>query len=61
MFSNIFRSRWAALFWAVGVVWTANDVAGAAPATPTAKATQVDATGEAVDPTDLAALASASP
>jgi len=30
MFSGkIFRSRWAALFWAAGIVWTAYDVAEA--------------------------------
>jgi hypothetical protein len=30
MFSGkIFRSRWAALLWAVGIVWTAYDVAEA--------------------------------
>jgi hypothetical protein len=30
---KIFRSRWAALFWAAGIVWTAYDVAEAnAPA-----------------------------
>lgn len=34
--SRIFRSRWAALLWAGGIVWTAYDVAeAAAPAKPT--------------------------
>lgn len=27
--SKIFRSRWAALLWAAGIVWTAYDVAEA--------------------------------
>jgi hypothetical protein len=26
--SSIFRSRWIALFWAAGIVWTAVDFAG---------------------------------
>ncbi len=29
--SRIFRSRWWALFWAAGVIWTALSVAGTAP------------------------------
>jgi hypothetical protein len=28
-FSSLFRSRWLALFWSVGIVWTAVDVSGA--------------------------------
>lgn len=65
-FTRIFRSRWAALFWAGGIVWTAYDVATAnAPDSraPTARATPsttgIDATGAPVDPKDAAALASA--
>lgn len=27
-YSSLFRSRWLALFWSVGIVWTAVDVAG---------------------------------
>ena len=27
-YSSIFRSRWMALFWAAGIVWTAVDFAG---------------------------------
>ena len=27
--SGLFRSRWAALLWAAGIVWTAYDVASA--------------------------------
>lgn len=63
MFSRLFRSRWAALFWAGGVVWTAYDVASAAPSAPptrAAPAAPVDATGVRVEAGDLAALANAS-
>ena len=65
-FSRVFRSRWAALLWAAGIVWTAIDVAGAASGvgTPPAPANQAapasrDATGEAIDAADLAVLANA--
>ena len=38
---RLFRSRWAALLWAGGILWTAYDVAGGAappaPATPPRK------------------------
>jgi len=27
-FSRLFRSRWAALLWAGGILWTAYDVSG---------------------------------
>lgn len=62
--SRIFRSRWAALLWAAGILWTAYDVAGAAPS---GKATAVnqaapadtDATGAAVENGDLSVLANA--
>ncbi len=30
-FSRLFRSRWAALWWAGGVIWFAYDVASTAP------------------------------
>lgn len=63
--SGIFRNRWAALFWAAGILWTAYDVAsansgGAAPASnASAAAAPTDATGEAVTAADLAVLANA--
>ncbi len=60
--SRIFRSRWAALFWAGGIVWTAYDVAEAnAPdaAVNNVAAADQDATGEAVTDADLAVLANA--
>lgn len=60
--SRIFRSRWAALFWAGGIVWTAYDVAEANapdPAVNNVAAADQDATGEAVTDADLAVLANA--
>ena len=62
--SRIFRSRWAALLWAGGIVWTAYDVAeanrGTSPANAAAPAAARDAAGETVDPAaDLAILANA--
>lgn len=64
--SKIFRSRWAALLWAGGILWTAYDVASAAPqrapagnALANAQSEDVDATGVAVDTADLAVLANA--
>jgi hypothetical protein len=62
-FAKLFRSRWSALIWAGGILWTAVDVAGDAPATrsdnETATAAPTDATGEAVQNSDLVALAAA--
>jgi len=62
-FSRLFRSRWAALFWSAGILWTAYDVADDAPqpASPilaTAPAAE-DATGTPFDAADLAILANA--
>ncbi len=31
---NVFRSRWAALLWAGGILWTAYDIASAPPGAP---------------------------
>jgi hypothetical protein len=62
MFSaRIFRSRWAALFWAGGIIWTAYDVAEANAPDPAANnvAADTDATGAAVANADLAILANA--
>jgi hypothetical protein len=66
---KIFRSRWSALFWAGGVLWTAYDVASAtpqhhtktqAPATSaSASSEQTDATGSTYTQADLNTLASA--
>ena len=63
-YRKLFRSRWAALLWAGGILWTAVDVAGFAPArstdntTAAAPAAPTDATGEVVENSDLAILAS---
>lgn len=59
--SKIFRSRWAALLWAAGIIWTAYDVAEANVPNPASNntAAETDATGVAVDGTDLAVLANA--
>ena len=60
--TKIFRSRWSALFWAAGIIWTAYDVASANtpdPVTNNATTTDTDATGVAVDNSDLAVLANA--
>lgn len=49
MFSGkIFRSRWSALFWAAGIVWTAYDVASAnsPPANPGKAATHHPSTND---------------
>ena len=59
-YAKLFRSRWAALIWAAGILWTAVEVAGVspdAPATQNASA-DTDATGMAVNNSDLAILAS---
>ncbi|WEJ97822.1 MAG: hypothetical protein P0Y59_12675 [Candidatus Sphingomonas phytovorans] len=66
-FAKLFRSRWAALVWAGGILWTAVDVAGYAPSRPpdnqsaaaVPAAVPTDATGEAVQNSDLVALAAA--
>ncbi|QDZ06700.1 hypothetical protein FPZ24_03750 [Sphingomonas panacisoli] len=59
--SKIFRSRYAALFWAAGIVWTAYDVAEANasdPATGNA-AVATDQTGDAINAADVGALVNA--
>lgn len=62
-FRKLFLSRWSALFWAAGILWTAVDTVGFAPDKPVASgqptATLRDATGEPVNPQDLAVLANA--
>lgn len=66
-FARLFRSRWAALFWSAGILWTAYDVANDAPepaATNAASGNVVDqpadATGAAYNASDLVILANAS-
>ena len=62
--SRLFRSRWSALLWAGGIVWTPYDVADSAPREQagtniSGNATTTDAAGEAVDAADLIAVANA--
>ena len=69
-YAKLFRSRWTTLIWAAGILWTAVDVAGYAPARKTDAVTnasaeanasapvETDATGEPVQNSDLAILAS---
>lgn len=56
--SALFRSRWAALLWAAGVLWTAVTIAGIgkshAPAAPASTAS--DPAGQPVEQDDLALL-----
>lgn len=59
MIFRVFRSRWSALFWAGGILWTAYDIAAAQPSAPAGNAVAVDATGAPVSADDLAALANA--
>ena len=61
-FAKLFKSRWSALIWSGGILWTAADVAGYAPASQpdnqtAAAAAPTNATGEAVRNSDLIALA----
>ena len=65
--SRIFRSRWSALFWAGGILWTAYDVASGQPQVTAGNAQAgtkqptagTDAIGEAVNAADLSVLANA--
>ena len=62
MFARLFRSRWAALLWAGGILWTAYDVANDAPsAAPGNAATPTDALGAPVDNAALGVFANAAP
>ena len=59
-YAKLFRSRWAALLWAGGILWSAAEFVGASPGKPAlaANATaETDATGASVDANDLAILA----
>ncbi|WP_010187529.1 hypothetical protein [Sphingomonas sp. PAMC 26605] len=67
-FRKLFLSRWSALLWAGGILWTAVDTVGFGPAaktpatveaTPANTADQTDATGTVINSDDLAVLANA--
>ena len=64
--SRLFRSRWSALVWAGGILWTAYDVASDQPQAPPAgngqavgDARPADAMGQPVEAGDLSVLANA--
>jgi hypothetical protein len=59
--ARLFRSRWAALLWAAGIVWTAVDVADSAPRSApavnaSAPASAKDDGGDAPDAVTAAAV-----
>jgi hypothetical protein len=56
--SSIFRSRWMALLWAAGILWTAYDVASDAPSGDEMQngAVATDATGQPVSMEQVDAL-----
>ena len=56
--SSIFRSRWMAMLWAAGILWTAYDVADSAKAPEGGNAASpvTDATGSAVSDDQMRAL-----
>jgi hypothetical protein len=57
-YSRLFKSRWAALFWAMGICWTAYEVSSAAApeAADENGAARTDASGAAYNDADVAAL-----
>ena len=58
-YAKLFRSRWAALLWAAGILWFAIDVAGfGEPDAPAVNAAPTDVTGAPFDNSDLAIFAS---
>ena len=58
-YSTIFKSRWMALLWAVGILWTAYDFAGST-STPNAAGNNQQASSDdvAVNQADITALQS---
>jgi hypothetical protein len=57
-YSRLFKSRWAAVFWAMGICWTAYEVSSAAAPETTDDngAASTDATGASYNAADVAAL-----
>jgi len=52
--SSIFRSRWMALLWAGGIIWSAVEFAGSQPSDQAAaNAVTTDASGAEVDSAQL--------
>lgn len=62
-FRKLFLSRWSALLWAIGILWTAVDTVGVAPTRPSGQPNltqrETDATGTAIDNRDLGIIANA--
>lgn len=60
---RIFRSRWFALLWVAGIIWTAVDVAGSTSGGGQDRGHRIaaDGSGAPVDAADLAVLANAWP
>lgn len=58
-YSRLFKSRWAALFWAMGICWTAYEVSSMGVGDSDDNAAQTDATGANYNDADVAALRSA--
>ena len=54
---RIFRSRWAALLWAGGIIWAAVDYAGSAPDHHGNDSAVTDAAGDPANAADLQAVA----
>ena len=56
-FSTIFKSRWMALLWAVGILWTAYDFAGTPPEDAgNGQTAATDITGTSITNEDAASL-----
>lgn len=53
-FSKLFRSRWSALLWAGGIIWTALDVSDSVPSLT---GVAVDAASNSADPAEANELA----
>jgi hypothetical protein len=60
-YQTIFKSRWMALFWAAGILWTAYDFASSsAPASHNVSATnqQASSDDDAINQADIASVQS---
>jgi hypothetical protein len=59
-YSSIFKSRWMALFWAAGILWTAYDFAGSTAPSHDASGNnqQVSSDDAAINQADIASVQS---
>lgn len=55
-YSRLFKSRWAALFWAMGICWTAYEVSSMGAGDGDENTAQTDGTGSNYNDADVAAL-----